>query len=95
MDDPVRSRSDFVARCMCANCRKVDVHFMRAPNPDPPKISYHGTGEVTEIRDASGRVAARHVDGDVYDRWDERPYEVVRVCRNCGFTWGMGLREAE
>lgn len=88
------SDASSVTRPRCPRCRVSDLHHMRAPNPEPPRIVYHGTGDVTHMRDAAGRVVATHVDGDAYDRPDERQYDVVRVCRSCGHAWGQTVRSA-
>ena len=81
--------ASFTAVAMCPSCKACDVHPMRAPNPEPPRVIHEGTGDVDILRNGLGQIVRTIVDGDEHDRWDERPFDVVRACNQCGREWGQ------
>lgn len=81
--------ADFTAISRCPRCGHMAFHPLREANPDPPKEISRGTGEVVEIRNAAGHLLITEVDGDKFDRWDERGYNVVRQCDECNGEWGQ------
>lgn len=85
----MRDGGDFTAGARCPACGLIGFHHLRAPNPTPPRLTHRGTGEVTEVRNAAGDVIVHDIDRDVYDRWDERDYNVVRMCDGCNHEWGQ------
>lgn len=84
-----REGGTFTTVTVCPRCTHLTVHPMRAPNPDPPEVVYKGTGEVTTFRTFGGQVVRTHIDGDRTDRWDERGFDVIRTCVECGWEWGQ------
>jgi len=83
--DQERDGGPFTAGTMCPHCCHCDVHPMRVPNPESPKrptAPFFGINLAT-ARFASGGVVEH------YDRWDERPYDVIRICTSCGWEWGQ------
>lgn len=85
-----RSGGKFTACALCRKCMSVDVHDIRLPNPDPPKLIYEASSEYVTVSMASGEsMTFRQDTEDLYDRWDERAYEIVRICVECGYEWGQ------
>lgn len=93
--DP-RDGGPFTAVTACPKCGTVAVHGLRAVNPEPP------TPIVKYARSALDEFAAlllvqRSTEADWFGkndgftRWDERPFEVARICvgDECGFEWGQ------
>ena len=81
---------EFVAYCVCPRCASGDVHPIREANPDPPRLVRASNGETEDLVVWSGeRVQQVLIQPDLYDRWDERPYEVVRTCSSCDYEWGQ------
>ena len=76
-----RDGGTFTACALCRNCMSADVHDIRLPDPEPPE--YLGT--VEKIM-ADGTVITAD---EQYSRWDERAYEIVRICVECGYEWGQ------
>lgn len=84
-----REGGPFTAVTDCPRCTHVTIHPMRVPNPDPPQVIRKGTGEVTTIRGFGGGVVLTFIDADQHDRWDERDFEVIRICVECDWEWGQ------
>ena len=84
-----REGGPFTAVTDCPRCTHVTIHPMRVPNPDPPQVIRKGTGEVTTIRGFGGGVVLTFIDADQHDRWDERDFEVIRICVECNWEWGQ------
>ena len=87
--DRQRDGGPFTAGAMCPYCHVCDVHPMRVPNPAPPRVVHKGTGDVDVVRTFDGRRLRTIVDVDQHDRWDERPFDVIRICTGCGYEWGQ------
>ena len=84
------ARDEFVVYCVCPRCATGDVHNLRESNPDPPRLVRASDGETEQIVNWSGeRIRQVFIQPDLYDRWDERPYDVVRTCNSCGYEWGQ------
>lgn len=83
--DRQRDGGPFAAGAVCPHCSACDVHPIREPSAEPPKrptTPFFGTNLATTRFAAGGGV-------EQYDRWDERPFEVVRTCSSCGWEWGQ------
>lgn len=76
----------FTAITHCPRCNTIAVHPLREPNPDPPKQIH--PPDTTQIIAWGGQVIVDEND-DGLDRWDERPYEIIRTCARCGHEWGQ------
>lgn len=85
--DRQRDGGPFTAGAMCPHCHVCDVHPMRVPNPAAPRIVRLSSGIRLEM--FGGGAVREWVDPDVYDRWDERPFDVVRTCNGCGYEFGQ------
>ena len=78
----------FTAVDECPRCKLVAVHRIRKPNPEPPKVVIPASEQGREVLTVWGGQAVQVIEAaDVYDRPDERGYEVMRVCE-CGREWG-------
>lgn len=87
--DRQRDGGPFTAGAMCPHCHACDVHPMRVPNPAAPRLVQPSDGTVHQVLRFGGGVVREWVDPDIYDRWDERPYDVIRTCTSCGYEWGQ------
>lgn len=87
-----RNGGKFTACALCRNpdCLSVDVHDIRLPNPEPPRVilAADAQDEILEMS-ANGAISVHYIPVDRYDRWDERGFEVVRICNECGYEWGQ------
>ena len=72
---------------VCPHCHVCDVHPMRVPNPAAPRIVRPSSGIRLEM--FGGGAVREWVDPDIYDRWDERPFDVIRTCTSCGYEFGQ------
>lgn len=79
--DRLRDGGPFTAGTVCPWCGVGDVHHLRSPNREEPELL-----DVIEARDAAGRVVLRD---EQFDRWDERPFTIVRTCTSCSYSWGQ------
>ena len=70
----------FEATCACPRCGLVATHTLRAPNPK-------NDGPDFRIKHADGEITTIHLWGTT--RLDERQYEAIRTCSECGNTWGQ------
>lgn len=77
----------FTAAAMCPTCGMVAVHGMRQPNSEPPKQIHEPETEELWVWGEYKPIAVYQNDG--LDRWDERPYEIIRTCNRCGKEWGQ------
>ena len=87
--DRQRDGGPFTAGAVCPHCGYCDVHLMRVPNPEPPRLISAGKDREEIIVWAGQSVQVIDTPPDLYDRWDERPFEVVRTCTSCGYEWGQ------
>lgn len=86
----MKSVPTFETIAHCPYCDRIAVHYLRAPNLEPPTVVVTAE-EQDEIisRSWDGRVAVHIIPMDKYDRDDEREFEVVRRCIDCGREWGV------
>ena len=90
--NPRRNGGKFKPYMNCPGCGEFALHYMRNPNPDPPTAVRIGPGEAASVNGEAliiedGRFV-RLIGNTRLSRWDERPFEVVRVCVDCGHEWG-------
>lgn len=88
----MRQHSNVAPWAECPYCGRVGLHYMRPPNPEPPVIVIPAEEQEDIVaRTFDGRIAVYTIPANVYDRDDERGFEVVRVCvfDECGRTWGI------
>lgn len=81
-----RNGGPFRAHTDCPACGAYTAHPIRPPRPEAPRTI--GTGNEVTLSTANGP-AHTYIDSHP-DRWDERPYEIVRTCHDpdCGWEWG-------
>lgn len=92
MTAPDRQRDGgvFTTGAICPHCGTCDIHLIREPNPAVPYLVRASDGEREQIVLFGGRAVREYVARpDLYDRWDERGFEVVRTCTSCGWEWGQ------
>lgn len=77
----------FTAACECPKCGTVAVHLMREPNPSPPE-RVCAPRNSTMFAWGGPDNTVLNITDDGFDRWDERPYKIVRTCQ-CGAEWGQ------
>lgn len=78
----------FETWCTCPHCGHTNLHYLRQPNPEPPKR----VAEPTTYRIyAWGGGPVREVTESGLDRWDEREFDVVRTCARCQYEWGQKM----
>ena len=70
----------FEAWCECPSCGRLDCHLIREASDYEPQV-------VSSFEVATwGELKPRRID--LFDRTDERGFEVVRMCK-CGREWGQ------
>ena len=84
----LRDGGKFTATSACPKCGVIDVHPIREPNHAAPCLVRESDGTVTQVSMWGRGVVREWVDPDIYDRWDERPYETIRTCTGCNWEWG-------
>lgn len=84
----LRDGGEFTATPACPKCGVIDIHPIRNPNREAPRLVRKSDGTTTQISVFGGSVIREWPDPDVYDRWDERLYETIRTCTGCNWEWG-------
>lgn len=84
-----REGGAFTAVTDCPRCTHLAIHPMRSPNPDPPRVPHNGTSEITTFRKFGGEAVLSITEPDHGVRWDERGFDVIRICVDCGWEWGQ------
>ncbi|WP_280389848.1 hypothetical protein [Nocardia wallacei] len=70
----------FTAWAMCPQCRKVDCHWIREPNPESV-----GSGDEVRVEAFGGFTVRSFTLGAM----DETAFEVIRTCTGCGMEFGQ------
>lgn len=90
--NPRRDGGKFKPYMNCPNCGEFALHYMRTPNPRPPESIRVPNRDTVQMGDKLMTThGGRFVEvsfGRIPGRWDERPFEVVRVCVECKHEWG-------
>lgn len=69
----------------CPECKVYGLHYLRNVNYEAPTLVDR---EHIVAKTMNGLIAVEETV-EIYDRWDERGFSVVRICHQCKWEWGQ------